>query len=205
MIHWTQGLGPEIVGAPVEIEYLGPALWRPQGSVWVARVQSAQGAQLALTVDLALAIALVDAALGDPRGPGRRVRPLGELEHGLLLAQCAQVLARLAAAEPDVHLTVVAEPPGLARLPEGELVCHRVRAVCNELAGLVCLFGAPVDLPGPTVVVLDDALAPGDLVLGSELGAARPAFPAYILGRERQIAQWVDTQEGRALRVLGRG
>jgi hypothetical protein len=202
--QWFGAAAAEVVGVPLDGSHLGVRAQGSSASVWIARLFTRDARELRLTVELPLALAIVDAALGDTRGPGRRVRPLGEIEHGLLLAHCAGLLARISAREPALHLSIAADPPRAARLIPGVETHHRFHVVCGDVAGDVAVYGRPEDLPGPAVVVVETVPCPGDVLLGAGLGPPRPAYPAYVLDPEAWVAQWVQTSQGPGLRVLGR-
>ncbi len=202
-VTWLAAASLDVFGVVLTARHCGVERGGESGAGWWARLQTRSGDALRVEIDAPLAIALVDAALDDSRGPGRRVRPLGEMEHGLLLAQTAGMLARLAAAEPELYLRVEASAPGRGASLEGPAVTHVFQVTCGDIAGDVRLSGAAQVLPGPTVVVTDEVPEPGDLLFGASLGRPRPRFAAFVLADRCLRAQWVQTTDGPALRVLG--
>lgn len=203
---WLGRLCSDATGVELALAYAGPTRAVLGADAWVARLITQTG-ECWLTLDAAVALAVVDHALADPRPAGRRVRPLGAIEHGLLLSYGAAVAARITARRPDHSVRVAADPPGIAQVSGGpDLVAHEFAVTCGPVAGLASVVGRPDSLPGPTVVITTEDLSPGDLIFSDELRAPRPQFPAFVLASGgRRLAHWVETTRGVGLEVLGPG
>ena len=157
-----------------------------------------------LSIDFGLALALVDVSMKDVAGPGRRVRPLREIELALLRAQCIEFAGVLAGRYPALYVRVSEQSPTDWCMDGPDQIAHGFEVSCLDVVGHCQVMGPAAQMPGPAVVVSPGLkVAPGDLVFADGVVPA-PEYAAWVLGEERWLGRWVETTEGVALEVLGR-
>ena len=204
MDTWFATVTEDIWGAPLRFRYLGPRLADPAQSTGVCLPVMTPDARGMLSIDFGLALALVDVSMKDVVGPGRRVRPLREIESALLRAQCIELAGVVAGQFPALYVRV-SDHSCTDWVVEGAgQIAHCFEVSCLDIVGDCQVMGPSAQMPGPAVVVAPGLkVGPGDLVFADGVVPA-PEHAAWILGEERWLGRWVETTEGVAVEVLGR-